>query len=258
MNAGLDTNAAGNGLGRSPEARRPARRRGLHREAVDTLGKRIVSGGLPIGSTLPNEADLGDELAVSRTVVREAVKVLAAKGLVDTRPRMGTRVQPRSHWDVIDHDVLDWIVGADPTREFYRDLFEVRSIFEPHAAALAAGRRSAAEAEAITELMERMADAVDDREAYIVADLRFHEAILRAAHNELLARLSGTLGVALQAGRGVTTRVPAGPSSSMALHRELSGAIADADTGRARQAMQRLIDFATQDMEVVLSGSRLP
>lgn len=238
------------------EMRRPARRRGLHREAVDTLGRRIVSGHLPIGTALPNEADLGEELAVSRTVVREAVKVLAAKGLVDTRPRMGTRVQPRSRWDVIDHDVLDWIVDAGPTHAFYRDLFEVRSIFEPHAAALAAERRSVAEAGVIAELLERMVDAVDDREAYIAADLRFHEAVLRAAHNELLARLSGTLVAALRAGRAVTTRVPAGPSSSLALHREVAGAIARADPGSARTAMQRLIDDATQDMEVVLAGSR--
>lgn len=231
-------------------------RRGLHRDAVDELGRRIVGGELPAGATLPNEADLGDELQVSRTVVREAVKVLAAKGLVVTRPRTGTRVRPRADWDVMDHDVLDWIVEAGPTAHFYTDLFEVRAIFEPHAAELAAVRRTEDDRRRLEQLLERMERAGDDRPAYIEADLALHAAILTATRNELLVRLSGTLEVALQAGRDVTTRIPRGPSSSIPLHRDVIDAIGARRPEEARVAMRRLIEFATRDMESVLADDR--
>jgi GntR family transcriptional regulator, galactonate operon transcriptional repressor len=242
-------------VSRALEPGRPARRRGLHRDAVDELGRRIVSGQIPIGDTLPNEADLGDEMGISRTVVREAVKVLAAKGLVETRPRMGTRVQPRSRWDLVDHDVLDWIVASSPPLAFYRDVFEVRSIIEPRAAQLAAERRTPTEAERIDQLLRSMEASVDDREAYIVADLRFHAAVIAAAHNELLSRLGGTLSVALRAGRAVTTRIADGPSSSIALHTEVACAIRGSDPAAAHRAMEALIRYATRDMEVVLAGA---
>lgn len=245
---------AGEGPNRIVENRRPARRRGLHREAVDTLGRRIVSGRIPVGATLPNEADLGVELEVSRTVVREAVKVLAAKGLVQTRPRTGTRVQPRSAWDLIDHDVLDWIVESGPGQGFFRDLFEVRTIIEPQAAAMAAARHSSVDDANLQSLLGQMNEAGDDPGAYTAADLRFHAAILSATHNELLARLTGTLAVAMQAARAITTRIPAGPSSSVTLHQDVAEAIGRSDPTGAREAMQALISYASRDMELVMAG----
>ncbi len=229
------------------------RRRTLHREAVETLGRRIVSGEIPVGSTLPIEADLGEELDVSRTVVREAVKVLAAKGLVVTRPRTGTRVRSRSSWDVLDHDVLRWIVESGPDRTFFEDLFEVRVVIEPQAAALAAERRTEREAIRLTGLIERLEAAGDDARKHTEADLPLHAAILEASHNELLTRLSSTLGVALRAGRVVTTRVSEGMALSIPLHREVVQAILDGDPHRAREAMHALIDYARHDMEVALA-----
>lgn len=228
-------------------------RRSLHREAVDVLGRRIVSGDIPAGAALPIESDLGAELDVSRTVVREAVKVLAAKGLVTTRPRTGTRVRPRSSWDVIDRDVIGWIVESGPSRAFYEDLFEVRAIIEPQAAALAAERRTDQEATRIVALLERFERAANDRRAHIEADLPLHAAILEASHNELLIRLSSTLGVALRAGRDVTTRVTEGLTNSIPLHRDVVASIVEARTDRARDAMLALIADAREDMEAVLA-----
>ena len=228
-------------------------RRGLHGQAVETLGMRIAGGQLPAGATLPNEADLGAELGVSRTVVREAVKVLAAKGLVVARPRTGTRVEPRPRWDIVDPDVLDWIVAGGADRRFYDDLFEVRSIIEPQAAALAAERRTDAEAEEIGALFRRM-EAATQAEAYIEADLPFHAAVLGASHNELLVRMSSTLAVAHRAGRRITARVESGPASSLPLHHAVVEAIAAGRAKEARAAMQALIAFAEQDLWEVLEG----
>ena len=230
-------------------------RRSLHRQAVEALGQRIVSGDISVGSALPTEPELGEELEVSRTVVREAVKVLASKGLVTTRPRTGTRVRPRADWDVLAHDVLGWIVQAGPDRPFFEDLFEVRTIIEPRAAALAAERRTEREATRLAGLLERMEEAGDDPRRHIEADLPLHSAILEASHNELLVRLSSTLGVALRAGRDVTTRVTAGMAVSIPLHAQVVQAIIDGDPGRAREAMDALIDYARQDMDIALAGN---
>lgn len=204
------------------------------------------------GMALPSETDLSTELEVSRTVVREAIKVLAAKGLVEARPKTGTQVLARSHWDLVDPDVLEWTVERGATESFYHDLFEVRALFEGRAAELAAERRSEEEMERIEALLAEMAVAVSRNPAYIEADLRFHGAILTATHNELLGRLTSTLAVALQAARRITTRVPGGPSQSIPLHRAVSDAIRMRDARAAREAMLALIAFATRDMEEVL------
>jgi DNA-binding FadR family transcriptional regulator len=144
-------------------------------------------------------------------------------------------------------------VESGPSRSFYADLFEVRTIIEPQAAALAASRRSEREAAGLAVLLERLERAGDDRRAHIEADLPLHSAILEASHNELLARLSSTLGVALRAGRDVTTRVTQGLASSLPLHREVVRAIIDGRPDAAREAMRALIEDATQDMEAVLA-----
>lgn len=233
--------------------RRRIPRRSLHREAVESLGPRIVRGEIAEGSTLPIEAELGEELDVSRTVVREAVRVLAAKRLVSTRPRTGTRVLPRSDWDILDHDVLRWIVDSGPHEDFFEALFEVRAIIEPQAAALAAERRTDEEAAELGRLLMGVEAAGDDPRMHIETDLPLHAAILEASHNELLSRLSSTLGVALRAGRTVTTRVTESMKLSIPLHHEAVTAIIDGRPEQARAAMYTLIENARIDMQVALA-----
>ena len=111
-------------------------RRGLHGEVVHTIGLQIVSGHLRPGDPLPPEDELTSDLAVSRTVLREAVRVLAAKGLVLARPKTGTRVRERSDWNILDPDVLSWRAEAGYDQKLYEETTEVRLAIEPLAARL--------------------------------------------------------------------------------------------------------------------------
>jgi DNA-binding FadR family transcriptional regulator len=232
-----------------------ARRRGLHRIVVDELGSRIVRGDLAPGSVLPREAELSQSLEVSRTVVREAMKVLASKGLVESRPRTGTRVMPRSNWSLIDSDVLAWSLEAGPEPAFVRAIAEVRAIVEPRAAALAALRRSPEELARIEALLAALEDTVDDTERYSAVDVELHAAILHATGNELLAQMTETTSAALRISRAITTRVPDGPRNAMPGHRELVAAIRDRDVAAAGAAMETIVLDAAADAERIMSGT---
>ena len=125
------------------------RKRNLFAHVVEALGSRIVRGDLQPGDPFPNEADLGREFGASRSVIREAVKSLAAKGLLESRTRTGIRVLPPGQWNLLDLDVLGWRYAAMPPRAFFRELFEIRRVIEPEASALAAERATAEEIAAI-------------------------------------------------------------------------------------------------------------
>jgi DNA-binding FadR family transcriptional regulator len=208
---------------------------------VEDLGLRILRGDLAAGSALPTEADLSTELAVSRTVVREAVKVLASKGLVESRPKTGTRVLARGHWNLIDPDVLTWQFQAGPGPDFLRDLSEVRDLIEPRSAELAAGRATPEEREELSSLLVALEASEDDPSSYVGADLALHEAILRATHNELLAQMNPAIMLALRPHRTETVRTPGGPAAAKLAHRTLVEAIRRGDGRAARNAMETVV-----------------
>jgi len=236
--------------GSTQRARSP--RRGLHRDVVDRLGRRIVFGDMQPGTALLNEADLSLSLDVSRTVVREAIKVLAAKGLVESRPRTGTRVLPRTHWRLIDADVLGWhFESANP--RLHAEVAEVRALIEPPAAGLAASRRTDEEAAQMEALFARLAASADDEQAYVAVDLELHALILLATHNELLAEMASTLGVALRVARTISIRAPGGAAASLEPHRRLVEAIVARDTERALIAMSAVVRSAAHDVRSVLA-----
>jgi DNA-binding FadR family transcriptional regulator len=149
------------------------------------------------GDTLPDNG-LVDEADVSRTVVREAIKVLAAKGLVESRPKVGTRVRPRRDWNLLDPDVLAWQIEAGPDALFLEQALELRRMIEPAAARLAAERATDAEIAALYEAYEEMAAAGDDLDAFMGPDLRFHSLLLEACGNELLEHMSEIFTVVLR------------------------------------------------------------
>jgi GntR family galactonate operon transcriptional repressor len=216
-------------------------RRGLHGEVVHQIGLRILRGELKPGDPLPTEDELTGALAVSRTVLRESVKVLAAKGLVEARPKTGTRVRARAAWNLLDPDVLAWRFETSPDDSFFRNVVELRRIVEPEAARLAAERATDAEIAALDEAYRAMEAAINNLEAYIEPDLRFHELILEACHNDLLAYMVGTMRAVFRV-LFTATRTPRLVRRTTPLHGAIVDAVAARDGTAAEEAMRTLIE----------------
>lgn len=226
--------------------------RGLNGQVAHDIGIQILRGDLRPGETLPNEAALGEEYGVSRTVIREAIKSLAAKGLVQSRPKVGTTVQPRKTWSMLDPSVLAWKHEAALDEQFLRDLIEVRQLIEPAAAGIGAIRGSDEELENLGQLYTRMEETVDDLEAYIAADMELHAAIFACSHNELLQHMNRSVSTALIISRRITTQTPNASKGALPVHRSLVDAIQRRDATAARATMQALIDVATADIEDIM------
>ena len=215
--------------------------RGRHGQVVDAIGRAIVQGDFAEGETL-NLEEIQTTHDVSLTVVREALKVLAGKGLVDARQRRGTFVQPREEWNLLDPDILAWEITPTTLPRMLGELEEIRAIVDPAAAALAAERGTADDVARIRETLERMRTD-DDATA---ADIAFHSAIYRATHNDLLARVELlTRSLLEERDRLVHESVPA--SAALALHGSILDAIAAGDAAAARQATHDLLGQASAD-----------
>lgn len=220
--------------------------RGLHGQVVEQIGIRIVGGAYQPGAPLFAE-HLEQEFDVSKTVVREALKVLAAKGLVESRQKRGTVVRPRRAWNLLDEDVLRWQGGEEPDFDFLENLAEVRAIVEPAGARLAAQRRTDADLESMTEALQAMTDARHDPDATVAADVRFHRAVLEAAHNELLSRMEVVLAAGLQV-RDRFVHHSKYDSDAIPTHQALFDAIRDGDADLAGTTVEVLLTQASADL----------
>jgi DNA-binding FadR family transcriptional regulator len=225
---------------------------GLNARVAHDLGVQIISGQLRPGDTLPNENALSEEYGVSRTVIREAIKSLAAKGLVQARPKVGTSVQPRNNWSLFDPVLLEWKYEAALDEQFLRDLIEVRQLIEPAAAAIAATRATDDELGQLVSLYRQMENAVEDREAYIAADMALHASILECTHNELLQHMNRGVTTALIISRRITTQPPHAAEGALPIHWAVVDAIRRRQPASARRYMQALIDEAAGDIEQVM------
>lgn len=172
--------------------------RNLHDHVIQELGRQIVGGQIKPGDSLPREDALAQRMVISRTALREAMKVLASKGLIESRQKTGTRVRDPRFWNQLDPDILAWRCASMPTEDFVEKLVEMREIIEPAAAAAAAKRRSAAQLARLKVAYDAMAAAAD-LDAWAKADLDFHEQILDSANNELMASLFTVIDTALGA-----------------------------------------------------------
>jgi GntR family transcriptional regulator, galactonate operon transcriptional repressor len=227
--------------------------RGLHGEIVEKIGLRIVSGQYEANDPLYAE-ELERVFGVSKTVVREALKVLAAKGLVESRPKRGTIVRPRDAWNLLDPDLLAWQGRGAIEPSFLRDLAEVRFIIEPEGARLAADRHTEADLESLRSAVERMRSAGHDPAAIVEADLAFHRALLGASHNELLTRMEAVIDAGLRA-RDQLVHGSATWPDSIADHEAIVDAVAAGDGEQAASAVRLQLAQASEHAEQKLKGS---
>ena len=221
-----------------------ARSRSHTSRVVNDLGLGIVTGRLSEGSLLPGDQELLTKYRVSRTVLREALKTLSAKGLVQARARVGTRVQPRGGWNLFDPEVLVWHAEAGFRPEFLAHLAEIRMALEPEAAALAALRRTPANLDAINGWAERMAKSKISPEDFVKADLGFHLAVAAAADNPFFISISTLIEVVLVAMLTISSPAddPERLKTSVDQHKRIAKAIADHNPDEARLAMRIVID----------------
>ena len=231
----------------------------VHGNTVDHLGEAIVSGHYPVGQSIPPEPLLCEELGVSRTVIRESVKSLVAKGLLTTGPKVGTRVQAEEQWNWFDADVIVWQTKAGLSVDFLQDLQDLRRVVEPAAVRLAASRATAQDIADMEEAYAGMKRAIDFGGDYITPDLRFHQGLIRSSHNRMLVQMSRALGALLRTSFEISTTRKDGPSSSLPLHRAVLDAVIAREPARAEQAILVLIDGARKDIDLVLATrKRLP
>jgi GntR family transcriptional regulator, galactonate operon transcriptional repressor len=221
-------------------------RRGLHGQLVDSLGRDIVTGQYAPGDTLDVTA-LQAEREVSKTALREALRVLGGKGLVEARQKRGTLVRPASAWNLLDPDVLRWQLGGQSGPGMLEALAEVRAIVEPPAARLAAERRTDADLEALAAALDAMVSSADDPAAHAAADVAFHRALLAASGNDLLARIGAVFATVLLVRDELVHRTPGHRDDFRAPHEAVLEAIRSQRPDDAHAAMLELQAKARSD-----------
>jgi GntR family galactonate operon transcriptional repressor len=219
----------------------------VHQQLVETLARAILRGEFA-GSTLPPEPQLCETYQISRSALREAVRVLTGKGLVNPRPHTGTVIRPRDDWNMLDPDLLAWSTEGEPDAAMIKGLIEARQVIEPAAARFAAKHAAAVDLAMIERAFLGMAAARDARDfdGYIEADKDFHTAILRASHNFVFQQLATTIGAALSYFFRVT---PRDLGRALPLHGEVLELIRMRDAEGAGAAMTRLLDVALDDVK---------
>jgi DNA-binding FadR family transcriptional regulator len=226
----------------------------LHQSIARDVGTRILSGAIAPGDKLGGEIEASEQMGVSRTAYREAIRILIAKGLLESRPKAGTHVLPRKRWNLLDPDMLAWMFAKGPDEEFLRDLFELRGIIEPEAAALAAARRSDEQLAAMSEALEGMRSHGLATVAGQTADQEFHSAIIEACGNAAMTTLTGSIGAAVRWTTHFKAAASPNPRNSLPQHEAVYVAIAASDVEGARRAMCQLLNLSERDMAQGLSA----
>jgi DNA-binding FadR family transcriptional regulator len=226
--------------------------RRFHGAIVNKLGTAILSGEYAPGDKLSGEVEFSEALDVSRAAFRESIQVLAAKGLVESRPKTGTRVLPRARWNLLDPDVLGWAFTGEPDMRLIRSLFELRAMIEPNAARFAAERRDREDLRRMKEALTAMRRHTLATEQGRAADRDFHDALMQATRNDALITLSASIGAAVSWTTQFKQRARALPRNPIPDHVRVYDAIAAGDVDGASVAMQALVDLALQDTRAAM------
>lgn len=222
----------------------------IHQAIARNLGTAILSAQFKPGDAFGGEIEQSAALGVSRTAYREAIRILVAKGLLESRPKAGTHVTPRARWNLLDPEVLGWAFSGEPFEGFIPDLFELRGIIEPAAAALAARRRTNQQCLVMEKALDVMALHGLSGSVGQNADQQFHNTILEATQNGPLASLASSVGAAVSWTTRFKQRHQSLPRDPLPEHRAVYEAIRDGDEDRAREAMRQLLRLALDDMGI--------
>ncbi len=224
----------------------------LTQSLVQKLGSSIVRGDLPAGKSLPIEAELGKKFGASRTVMREAVKILSTQGLIGQRPRVGTYVHTEDKWDLLDAEVLTWILDRHFSHSLVREFLEVRLGIEPAAAALAAVNATAEDKEALRAKLEKMKGAMNGHFDPVAADIAFHATILEISHNRFYHQLTPIIETALRFSIRVTNKAK-GALADYDAHEKVYRAIRNSNPDAAARACRELI---TEALSLVIKSAK--
>jgi DNA-binding FadR family transcriptional regulator len=216
----------------------------LTNSIANNLGAAIVTGVYSADNPMPIESELCRQYGVSRSVIREAVKMLTAKGLLGSRPRLGTWVQPEEVWNLLDPVVLGWMLERKLSPGLLLEFLEIRLAVEPGAAALAARVAGPAEKAAIADGIKRMQAADRGDDDALESDIAFHVAVLRASRNRFFAQLTGFTATALRISIRTTNRYKGVKLASVADHKRVADAILGGKPAAAAEAMRKLIQEA--------------
>jgi GntR family transcriptional regulator, galactonate operon transcriptional repressor len=230
---------------------RQTSRKSLHKKIVRELGLQIISGTLKPGDRIPPEAVLREIYGISRSAQREVTRVLASKGLISSRQRTGAIVRPARDWHLLDPEVLHWLLQSKPPSEFVETLLEVRRIFEPGVAALAAKNASAETLNEISEAYTRM-ESAKTPEDLLEPDLEFHRLIAEATGNELLAYIGSMLSLGLRESIKLSSKLPNTHALSLPRHKAILTALLNRDPLAARHATLVQLQETRQDLNLIL------
>ena len=228
----------------------------LHHQVAGRIGSLIAEGQLAPGSILPNEFQLGAQFGVSRTALREAIKVLAAKGLVEVRRKTGTRVRPNSQWNMLDPEVLLWLFSGPDMPAGLTDLLEVRRIVEPSGARMAAERATPEDLVKMESAFKGMEAAANDLDSRIEPDLFFHLAVLEGTRNAFMRPFGSLIQTALRASFRLTSSNSVAYKRTLALHREVLEAIKSRSGKKAEAAMLLILAQTSRDIAAELKKAK--
>jgi GntR family galactonate operon transcriptional repressor len=224
------------------------RRRSLPEQVVNELGMRIVRGDFARKGALPTEPELSAELGISRNVLREAIKVLASKGMIDVRPKIGMRIRKPENWNVLDADVLEWFSLDGSELRNAHDFVEFRRIIEPKASYLAALRATDEEIAEIQRAFENLFACIGHPSKIPAADIVFHRSIYNASHNVVLRHVGSLITPLMQNQVVLTTEAPGSFEKGLPLHRKVTEAIAKRDPKNAEKYSRMLVIMPYQDL----------
>jgi DNA-binding FadR family transcriptional regulator len=224
---------------------------------VSALGREIASGVWKPEQTLPTEPEIAHRFGAGRNAVREAVKILAAKGFVRTERRAGTIVRPEFCWNLLDSEVLSWMLSALSNRDNLLDeLSELRAIIEPTVAALAATHASAMETMRIFEAYDQMEKLSDEMQKATEADIAFHELLFEATHNRLLIALVPAFSLLLRTNFEISIRAGKPGGRNLKEHRQIAEAVSRRDPEAARRATRKLLEKNVADLGDLIKRER--